>query len=223
MVLKKIFSKFLVYRVHKGQTWRRPALSANTSPTGSYSSLFPKQLEPNSFPKCPWRNKTKSVRTGSRVLRNSTRQWVGDPQWSRNHNPTRSCGYFEVWDIHGPGWGNGCSHPAFQKDGSRLEMYAAHTLWEERFIYCAETFLWHNRHHKDNNSLGFMSPKSLKKNLNPLLQSILKVYLCWKKLCDSLRCNFKEIRLNKKPILCKSFLAELCTWWTTYMVNITLT
>lgn len=79
------------------------------------------------------------------------------------HHPTWSCGYFEVWDIRGPGWGNGCSHPAFQKNGRRWEMYAAYTLWEEWFIYCAESLLWHNRHHKNNNSVGLMSPKGLKK------------------------------------------------------------
>lgn len=64
----------------------------------------------------------------------------GDPWQSLNHHPTRSSGYFDVWDIHSPGWGNGCSHPAFQKNGSRLEIYAARMVWQEWFIYCAERF-----------------------------------------------------------------------------------
>lgn len=64
----------------------------------------------------------------------------GDPWQSLNHHPTRSSGYFDVWDIHSAGWGNGCSHPAFQKNGSRLEIYVAHMVWQEWFIYCAESF-----------------------------------------------------------------------------------
>lgn len=116
----------------KGKRGIATPFSGNTSETGSYSVLFPKQTESNSFPKCPWRNKNKQVRTGRRGFRKQHPIAGGWPLMISQSSTSRSCGYFEVWDIHGSGWANGCSHPAFEKGRKQLgNVHFSHAVRRE--------------------------------------------------------------------------------------------
>lgn len=56
---------------------------------------------------------------------------VGGEHWQAiYHHPSR---YFDVWNVHYPGWGNGCSHPAFQKNGWKHMLF---TCYDENQLLC---------------------------------------------------------------------------------------
>ena len=153
---QKVCPKFLVQMLHESQMWRRPALSANRSKTGSYSLLFPTNIQ-SQIPSHTSLTQQKSpVWTGSKTSLHSVRVTLGDRSIIIPPGPVL---IFEVWDSRGPGWGNGCSHPAFQKDGSELEMNAAYTVWEKGIFMVQKPVDDITGTTKNNRFKRFMSPK----------------------------------------------------------------
>lgn len=71
-------------------------------------------------------------------LGNSAGEWAVTPWQSLNHRPTRSTAYSEVWDIHSSGWGNGCSHPAFQKQRKPDEKHTPFSCFHKNALFTSQ-------------------------------------------------------------------------------------